>query len=74
MTTIEPLVFNPFDPEMRSNPYPMYRRLLNEAPVYPTALGPTAFARYADCVAILRDPRSSSDELQRRNRTPEPPE
>jgi cytochrome P450 len=55
------VVFNPFDPAFRVDPYPTYERLLAESPVFETPLG-QAFARWSDCVAILRDPRSSSDQ------------
>ena len=30
MTTAQPLVFNPFDPTFRVDPYPTYRRLREE--------------------------------------------
>ena len=55
MTLAEPLVFNPLDPNFRVNPYPLYRRLLSEAPVFQTAFGVPAFSRYEDCITILKD-------------------
>ncbi len=30
----EPLVYNPFLPEVMADPYPIYRRMRDEAPVY----------------------------------------
>ncbi|MCU1450433.1 MAG: eryF [Acidimicrobiales bacterium] len=57
----EPLAFNPFDPGFRVDPYPMYRRLLQEDPVHRTPFGLLALSRYRDCAALLRDPRTSSD-------------
>ena len=53
--------FNPFDPAFKKNPYPTYKRLLEEDPVHESPLGGLVLARYADCVAMLRDSRSSSD-------------
>lgn len=53
--------FNPFDPNFRINPYPTYRRILEEQPAGESPLGIFVFARYADCLAILRDQRFSSD-------------
>jgi cytochrome P450 len=57
------LVFNPFDADWRADPYPFYRRLRAEAPVGQVpGVGIWYFTRYADCEAILRDPRWSSDQ------------
>ena len=60
-TTEQPLFFNPFDPDFRVDPYPTYKRFREEDPVHKTPFGPWVISRYADCVGILRDPRSSSD-------------
>ncbi len=57
----EPPVFNPLDPAFRIDPYPTYARLRAEAPVHKTEFGALVFSRYDDCLALLRDPRSSSD-------------
>ena len=63
MTTTQPIVFNPLDPAFRANPYPIYERILAEDPVHMTVFGVRAFARHADVLAILRDPkRFSSDD------------
>ncbi len=43
------------DAEVTRNPYPTYTVLRREAPVYPP-LGFLAVSRYADVLAILRDP------------------
>ncbi|MGD9892670.1 MAG: cytochrome P450 [Dehalococcoidia bacterium] len=59
--TAAPVVFNPFDPDFRVNPYPVYRRLREERPVQQTFPGNWVLSRYADCAALLRDPRASSD-------------
>ena len=61
MPEAEPLAFNPFDPGFRIDPYPTYRRLREEDPIHETPFGAHVLSRYADCVAVLRDPRSSSD-------------
>jgi cytochrome P450 len=53
-------LFNPLDPAFRIDPYPVYARLRAEAPVY-EAFGGLVLSRYAECEAVLRDPRSSSD-------------
>ena len=60
---VDPVVFNPFDPTWRADPYPFYRRLRAEAPVGQIpGVGIWYFTRYADCEAILRDARWSNDE------------
>ena len=70
MPDTDPLVFNPLDPSFRIDPYPFYARLREQDPVHQTALGSWVISRYADCVALLKDPRVSSDlrneELYRR--------
>jgi cytochrome P450 len=59
----DPVVFNPFDPTWRADPYPFYRRLRAEAPVGQIpGVGIWYFTRYADCEAILRDARWSNDD------------
>jgi len=57
-----PLEFNPFLPEMRVDPYPLYHRLRSRDPVHQSFPGVWILTRYADCVAVLRDPgRFSND-------------
>ena len=60
MSEAEPLVFNPLDPAFRADPYLLYARLRSEDPVHHIA-GRWVLSRYADCVAMLKDPRASSD-------------
>lgn len=62
MTIADPLVFNPLDPAFRVNPYPVYRRLLQEAPVFQTPFGVPAFSRYEDCITILKDHKHFSSD------------
>ena len=68
--TLEPLV--PFDarrPEVREDPYPLYRRLREEDPVHRGAVGEWVITTYADVATVLGDPRFSNDltstEMQR---------
>lgn len=61
MREVETLMFNPLDPSFRIDPYPVYRRLRTEDPIHQSPFGVRVMSRYADCVAILRDRRWSSD-------------
>jgi cytochrome P450 len=54
-------VFDPFDPAWSSDPFPLYADLRRRAPVHRSELGFWVFARHADCLAVLRDRRSSAD-------------
>ena len=48
--------FNPYSPSFRQDPYPVYRRLRDEYPVYHNEeLGFFAISRYDDIVAALQD-------------------
>ncbi len=49
--------FNPMDPEFVADPYPTYHRLRAEDPVHHSPLGFWVLTRYADVMAMLRDPR-----------------
>ncbi|MEX0785548.1 MAG: cytochrome P450 [Dehalococcoidia bacterium] len=57
----EALLFNPFDPAFRVDPYSVYARLRAEEPVHESPIGALVFSRYAHCQAILKDPRASSE-------------
>ena len=49
--------------DFRADPYPFYRRLLDERPVSEhSEMGLVMVARYADIARLLRDPRLSSDD------------
>ena len=51
-------VYDPFDYAHHDDPYPIYRRLRDEAPVYYNErYGFWALSRYADCFAAARNYR-----------------
>lgn len=55
------LVWDPFDPAWRRDPYAVYGELRQRNPVHRSPLGFWVFTRHEDCLAVLRDRRSSSD-------------
>ena len=57
--------YNPFLPEHRADPYPLYHALRSRAPVYfSPVLRVWVLTRYADIVRVLQDPLFSSDRSQ----------
>jgi len=49
--------FNPYDPKLHEDPYPVYRRLRDEFPAhYNDEMNFWTFSRYDDVAAALRDP------------------
>lgn len=55
------LYWDPFDPSLRDDPYPLWRRLRDEAPVYRNdKLDFYALSRYSDVEAAHRDPATFS--------------
>ncbi|MDG4820766.1 cytochrome P450 [Asanoa sp. WMMD1127] len=52
-----PIDFDPFHPAHRADPYPVYRRLRERAPVFRTPRGHWLVSGYHDCQAVFRDPR-----------------
>lgn len=53
VTTI--LVYDPLSPEMISNPYPTYARMLEEQPIHwHSGMRSWVVVRHADCVRVLR--------------------
>ncbi|MBA2625544.1 MAG: cytochrome P450 [Acidimicrobiia bacterium] len=50
-----------FGPEVRSNPWPFFARLREADPVHRRPDGDWLLTRYADCQAVLGDPRCSSN-------------
>jgi cytochrome P450 len=64
-----PLAFDPLDPAFIADPYPLYRRLREEAPVFKTQQGFWLLTRYDDVALSLRDKRFGKDfagNIQRR--------
>lgn len=56
-----PLSFSPYDYRIHEDPYPVYARLRDEAPVYRNGeLDFWALSRYADIAAAFRDPQRLS--------------
>jgi hypothetical protein len=53
---VDPL-FDPGDPALMADPYPMYRRLREADPVHWSPLGAWVLSRYADVDAVQRDGR-----------------
>ncbi|MBW3668708.1 MAG: cytochrome P450 [Actinobacteria bacterium] len=56
-------MYDPFAPEVRGDPYPLYAELRQTAPVY-WSQEQQAFllTRYADCVSVLRSAHTSVDD------------
>jgi len=55
------LLFNPFDPAFRANPYPFYDILREKAPVYLSPLQTIVLSRYDDIAVTLRSNDFSRD-------------
>ena len=61
--------FNPLLPEVRANPYPLYRQLREEEPVHWSELMEAwVLTRYDDVSALLKDSRFSADRRKANNR------
>ncbi len=56
------LAYDPHDPAFHQDPYPLYARLREEAAIHRSRTDTSAWvlSRYADCLALLRDPRVGS--------------
>ncbi|HEY5111598.1 MAG TPA: cytochrome P450 [Acidimicrobiales bacterium] len=48
-------LFNLFDPQWSSDPFPLYSELRARAPIHRNEFGFWVAARHADCLAVLRD-------------------
>lgn len=55
------LLFNPFDPQFRADPYPFYDRLRTNDPVHVSPLGYTVLTRYEDVARALRGAEFARD-------------
>ncbi len=53
------LAYDPSDPAFHTDPYPLYARLREEAPIHRSRSDAPAWVvtRYADCLALLRHPQ-----------------
>ncbi|MFB9235123.1 cytochrome P450 [Plantactinospora siamensis] len=60
---------DPFDPAHRADPYPVYRRLRERAPVFRTPRGHWLISGYHDCSSVFRDPRFGHGTTTLRNNT-----
>lgn len=70
ITDDEAVLFNPFLPEVRADPYPHYRHLREAEPVHMSPFGVCVLTRYQDCVGVLRDhERFSNDRDNAEDRT-----
>lgn len=56
-------MYDPFAPEVRADPYPLYAEMRERAPVY-WSEEQQAFVltRYVDCLSVLRSPHTSVDD------------
>jgi cytochrome P450 len=63
--TTNKIFFNPLDPDFHINPYPIYTRLREEAPVYKSLFNTWIVTRYSDAEAILKDKRFQVDDLHK---------
>ena len=57
----ESLIFDPLSPAFIADPYPFYRRLREQAPVFKAAQGFWLLSRYEDVAFSLRDRRFGKD-------------
>lgn len=58
--------FDPLKPESHADPYPIYRKLREQAPLHHTPYGTWLVVAYDPAVAILRDHRFSVDHSNRK--------
>jgi cytochrome P450 len=55
--------FDPSDPRWIVDPMPLFDELREDAPIHVTPDGYWVLSRHADCLAVLRDRRASSDSM-----------
>ncbi|MEU9016138.1 cytochrome P450 [Actinomadura sp. NPDC048394] len=61
---VEPLVFDPYDYDFHEDPYPLYQRLRDEAPVFHAERDDLwAISRHADVFDVLRDDATFSNRM-----------
>lgn len=54
--------FDPRDPAFRADPYPTYNELRETSPVLQSSLGLLVLSKHHDCVALLHNPETSTDQ------------
>ncbi len=54
-------MWDPIDPAFRADPYPAYKALLEEAPLFESPYGLLVVSRYEDLLTILRSSGTSND-------------
>lgn len=54
-------MWDPIDPGFRADPYPAYRALLEDAPLFESPYGLLVVSRYEDIMTVLRSPNTSND-------------
>jgi cytochrome P450 len=60
-TTRDEVYYDPYDPDLQQNPYPAFRRLREEAPLYYNDQHDFyAVSRFADVEGVLKDPATYS--------------
>jgi cytochrome P450 len=62
VTTVE---FDPFDPSIMADPYPVYARMRERDPVYRSPSGCWVLFRHRDCAAALQDRRLGHGSVSR---------
>ncbi|OHV35282.1 MULTISPECIES: cytochrome P450 [Pseudofrankia] len=61
MTTSAEILFDPSSPELRRDPYPVYRRMREQAPAWRSPDRVWYLSRYADCFTMFRSAALSYD-------------
>lgn len=69
---VNEILFNPFDPKFRADPYPFYDRLREQDPVHISNTGMVVLTRYSDVVNVLRSNDFSRDVEKNANLTETP--
>src|SRR3954453_9624564 len=64
---VDEILFNPFDPAFRADPYPFYDVLREKAPVYLSPLDSVVLSRYDDVAVTLRSNDFSRDVEKKAN-------
>src|SRR6478735_978875 len=60
-TARDEVYYDPYDPDLQWDPYPVFRRMREEAPLYYNAEHDFyAVSRFADVESVLKDPRTYS--------------